>query len=166
MEQRIHFKFEEIIRWWGIANTTGVWGALSRGFGGQEFLGFHLKTSKDMAVNLDQRKAHFSTHVSASESIFTFSKTHLPPSPSFPDVFPGTPPRSSPLDSLSRVCLLSSPGQTVPGSSTISPMKSEGAAAQIALLWLGCAYFTFSYPCPVSELNESVTVTSLKTLWD
>lgn len=91
MEQRINFKFEEIIRWWRFANTTDVWGALSRGFGGQEFLGFHLKISKDMAVNLDQRKAHFSTHVSAAESTFTFSKTHLPPSPSFPDVFPALP---------------------------------------------------------------------------
>lgn len=44
------------MRWWRFAKTTGVWGALSRGFGGQEFLGFHLKTSKDMAVNLDKGK--------------------------------------------------------------------------------------------------------------
>lgn len=102
-----------------------------------------------MAVNLDHRKAHFGTHVSAPKSILTLRKTHLPPSPRLPDVFLSTPPRSSPLDSLSRVCLLSSPGQTVPASSTISPMKSEGAAKQSALPWLGCVRFTLvnRVPC-------------------
>lgn len=93
---------------------------------------FPLEDLQGHGCQLGQRKAHFSTHVFAFESIFTFSKTHLPPSPCIPAVSLGTPPRSSPLDSVSRVCLLSSPGQMVPASS------AEGAAAQSALQWPGC----------------------------
>lgn len=130
-EQRICFKFEEIMRWWRFANTTGVWGALSRGYGVKSFLVSPWRPPRTWLSTWTKGKL-----ISAHMYLLLSPSSHLARHICLPVLASllslGTPPRSSSLDSVSRVCLLSSPGQMVPASS------AEGAAAQSALQWPGC----------------------------